>query len=39
MDKLTNGRAVEVGRVTASIEKVGTSACGLTPKRSIEFSA
>jgi len=39
MNKLTNGQAEQLGRVTATIKKVGVSNCGLTPKRSIEFKA
>ena len=41
MNKLTGGQAVQLGRVTATITKVGVSKCGLTPKRDtpIEFNA
>ena len=39
MNKLTGGQAVQLGRVNASIKKVGVGKCGLTPKRSIEFNA
>ena len=42
MNKLTGGQAVQLGRVTATITKVGVSKCGLTPKRDlreIEFTA
>ncbi len=42
MNTLTNGQAVQLGRVTATIAKVGVSKCGLTPKRDlreIEFTA
>ncbi|KAK5171134.1 uncharacterized protein LTR77_004278 [Saxophila tyrrhenica] len=42
MDKLTGGQATQLGRVTATIKKVGVSKCGLTPKRDlreIEFTA
>lgn len=39
MNKLTGGQAAQLGRVTATIKKVGVSQCGLTPKRSIEFNA
>lgn len=42
MNKLTNNQATQLGRVEATVKKVGVSQCGLTPKRdlkAIEFDA
>ncbi|KAF2718687.1 Cerato-platanin [Polychaeton citri CBS 116435] len=42
MNKLTNNQAVQLGRVDATVTKVGVSKCGLTAKRDlteIEFNA
>lgn len=42
MDKLTNNQAAQLGRVDATVKKVGVGKCGLTPKRDlreIEFEA
>ncbi|KAK3049261.1 hypothetical protein LTR09_009439 [Extremus antarcticus] len=42
MNNLTGGQAVALGRVTATIKKVGVAKCGLTPKRDLremEFTA
>ena len=42
MDKLTNNQAGQLGRVEATVKKVGVGKCGLTPKRDlreVEFEA
>ena len=42
MNTLTNGQAVQLGRVNADVVRVGVGKCGLTPKRDlreIEFTA
>ena len=40
MNKLTNNQAVQLGRVDATVKKVGVAKCGLTPaRRAIEFNA
>lgn len=39
MEKLTNNQADFLGRVEASVSKVGVNHCGLTPKRGIAFNA
>ena len=35
MNKLTGGQAVQLGRVEATLKKVGVGKCGLTPKRDL----
>jgi hypothetical protein len=35
MNTLTNGQAVQLGRVNAQVLKVGVAKCGLTPRRDL----
>lgn len=42
MNTLTNGQAVQLGRINANVVKVAVSKCELTPKRDLremEFTA